>query len=212
MGSCFSCFSVDKKYDVANFEGKSLFFLGGSRIIGPDYYQFLGSYVAILLPLLVYICIVYVGESPRRVVGMCAVELLDADFVVFGHVLVFLGRGVACSIYGVRLPFLINETSYGWWICGTTMACAAVVLWSMVVVATTDPGIIPRSSTEPFDLYDPNDPIPDRIRTKQVLVNDRPVNLKYCRTSFLFRTATPPSPFHLHENKKGSVSFQERMR
>lgn len=69
------------------------------------------------------------------------------------------------------------------------MVSAAVVLWSMVNVATTDPGIIPRSASEPFDLYDPNDPIPDRIRTKQILVNNRPVNLKYCR---MFQSSIEP--------------------
>lgn len=66
MGGCFSCFSVDKKYDVANFEGKSLFFLGGSRVIGPDFYQFLGSYTLILLPLIVFILVVYARLSPIK--------------------------------------------------------------------------------------------------------------------------------------------------
>mmetsp|Transcript_35 Transcript_35/g.98 ORF Transcript_35/g.98 Transcript_35/m.98 type:complete len:350 (-) Transcript_35:158-1207(-) len=68
-----------------------------------------------------------------------------------------------------------------------------VSMVSMFKACATDPGIIPRREEAPHDLYDPYDPVPNRIRTKQILINNVPLKIKYCETCLIWR---PPRSSH----------------
>ncbi|XP_061336659.1 probable protein S-acyltransferase 1 [Gastrolobium bilobum] len=59
-----------------------------------------------------------------------------------------------------------------------------IVLINLVLVSTTDPGIIPRNDQESFE---------DGTKSKKVIVNGVEVKLKYCRICKIFR---PPRSCH----------------
>lgn len=57
------CIRSNKRYDVSAYQGQNLFLCGGGRLVGPDYMKAVGTYLLILVPSMVTICIVYVPRS-----------------------------------------------------------------------------------------------------------------------------------------------------
>lgn len=85
---------------------------------------------------------------------------------------------------GVTFPFLIRARPFaGIPLVVISMSSVAVALWSCWLAATTDPGIIPRSTAPP----------PPARRDRTITLRGRTVLVKFCETCRIWR---PPRASH----------------